>query len=181
MFRPHTLLALAVLVPAGALMAQDSPLRPRQVPPAGPGLPTPNHLPHGSRAPVTSTGSRSRLRHPGGTGRRQADRDRVRTVTYRNLGPDRLDCLWLQLDQNMRAKDSDPQRCFGHAGRQPLHRGAAAHARRVRRRLPDRLGHRPQRQGASLHHQQDHAAHRPAPHPDAGPGSPIQRSPGGIR
>ncbi len=29
------------------------------------------------------------------------------TVTYHNLSPDRLDYLWLQLDQNMRAKDSD--------------------------------------------------------------------------
>jgi hypothetical protein len=29
------------------------------------------------------------------------------TVTYHNLSPDKLDYLWLQLDQNMRAKDSD--------------------------------------------------------------------------
>ena len=29
------------------------------------------------------------------------------TITYHNLSPDRLDYLWLQLDQNMRSKDSD--------------------------------------------------------------------------
>ena len=29
------------------------------------------------------------------------------TITYTNNSPDRLDYLWLQLDQNMRAKDSD--------------------------------------------------------------------------
>lgn len=29
------------------------------------------------------------------------------TITYRNNSPDKLDYLWVQLDQNMRAKDSD--------------------------------------------------------------------------
>ncbi len=29
------------------------------------------------------------------------------TITYHNQSPDRLDYLWIQLDQNMRAKDSD--------------------------------------------------------------------------
>ncbi|MCB0787127.1 MAG: M1 family metallopeptidase, partial [Flavobacteriales bacterium] len=29
------------------------------------------------------------------------------TITYHNLSPDRLDYLWLQLDQNVRSKDSD--------------------------------------------------------------------------
>ncbi len=29
------------------------------------------------------------------------------TITYHNLSPDRLEYLWVQLDQNMRAKDSD--------------------------------------------------------------------------
>ena len=29
------------------------------------------------------------------------------TVTYTNNSPDKLEYLWLQLDQNMRAKDSD--------------------------------------------------------------------------
>ena len=29
------------------------------------------------------------------------------TITYKNNSPDQLDYLWLQLDQNMRAKDSD--------------------------------------------------------------------------
>ncbi len=32
------------------------------------------------------------------------------TVTYINNSPDRLDYLWLQLDQNMRAKDSDSKK-----------------------------------------------------------------------
>jgi len=31
----------------------------------------------------------------------------VETITYQNNSPDRLDYLWLQLDQNIRAKDSD--------------------------------------------------------------------------
>lgn len=32
------------------------------------------------------------------------------TITYHNLSPDRLTYLWLQLDQNMRAKDSDSKK-----------------------------------------------------------------------
>jgi len=32
------------------------------------------------------------------------------TITYHNLSPDRLTYLWLQLDQNMRAKDSDTKK-----------------------------------------------------------------------
>ncbi|MCO6500861.1 MAG: M1 family metallopeptidase [Vicingus serpentipes] len=31
----------------------------------------------------------------------------VETITYKNNSPDRLDYLWLQLDQNIRARDSD--------------------------------------------------------------------------
>ncbi|MEZ4806193.1 MAG: M1 family metallopeptidase [Flavobacteriales bacterium] len=31
----------------------------------------------------------------------------IGTITYHNLSPDRLDYLWVQLDQNVRAKDSD--------------------------------------------------------------------------
>ena len=31
----------------------------------------------------------------------------VETITYKNNSPDRLDYLWLQLDQNVRAKDAD--------------------------------------------------------------------------
>ena len=32
------------------------------------------------------------------------------TITYHNQSPDKLDYLWLQLDQNMRAKDSDTRK-----------------------------------------------------------------------
>ena len=109
MFRPHTLLALAVLVPAGALMAQDSPRYGRdKFRQLDQELPTPNTYRTASGAPGHQYWQQKADYDI------QVELDDAKqtvtgseTVTYHNLSPDRLDYLWLQLDQNMRAKDSD--------------------------------------------------------------------------
>ena len=109
MLRSHTLLALAVLVPAGALMAQDSPRYGRdKFRQLDQELPTPNTYRTASGAPGHQYWQQKADYDI------QVELDDAKrtvtgseTVTYHNLSPDRLDYLWLQLDQNMRAKDSD--------------------------------------------------------------------------